>query len=80
MFKAKAKQFDNDPAVKQLLADIYKGNPEHISLLEEVKKGYTKDLATRLKEIDFNPQALGERGYQYEKLDQLAVEHILGVR
>lgn len=80
IFKAKAKRFDSDPAVQQLLADIYKGDAGHLALLEQVKKGYTKELANTIKNTEFNPQALGERGYQYEKLDQMATEHILGVR
>jgi xylose isomerase, Arthrobacter type len=80
MFKVRAKQFDADPVVQQLLSDIYRGDATHIALLDQVKKGYTKVLADEIKTIDFHPQALGERGYQYEKLDQLTIEHIMGIR
>ncbi|GCF08191.1 xylose isomerase [Dictyobacter arantiisoli] len=80
ILRDKARRFDSDPAVQELLATINGGNSEHISWLEEVHNGYSKDLANKLKAANFNPKALGERGYQYEKLDQLAIEHILGVR
>jgi xylose isomerase len=33
-----------------------------------------------LREEKFDPEALGERGLQFERLDQLAMEHLLGVR
>ena len=38
------------------------------------------DKAAALKARDFDREALGRRGYRYEKLDQLTVEIILGVR
>jgi xylose isomerase len=33
-----------------------------------------------LRAETFDPTALGERGLQFERLDQLAMEHLLGVR
>ena len=33
-----------------------------------------------LRAETFDPKALGERGLQFERLDQLAMEHLLGVR
>jgi xylose isomerase len=79
ILREKARHFDADPAVQALLATVNGGNADHISLLQDVHAGYSKDLASKLKSIDFNPTALGQRGYQYEKLDQLAIEHILGI-
>ena len=33
-----------------------------------------------LRAETYDPEALGERGMQFERLDQLAMEHLLGVR
>jgi xylose isomerase len=30
--------------------------------------------------VDFDPEVAGARGMNYERLDQLALEHILGAR
>lgn len=80
ILREKAHRFDADPEVQQLLQKINGGDSSHIELLNQVRQGYNKELATRLKETTFDATALGQRGYQYEKLDQLAIEHILGVR
>ncbi len=80
ILREKARRFDTDPEVQQLLQKINGGDSGHIELLSQVRQGYNKELATRLKETTFDTTALGQRGYQYEKLDQLAIEHILGVR
>ncbi|GHO83377.1 xylose isomerase [Dictyobacter formicarum] len=80
ILREKARRFDADPEVQQLLATINAGNADHISWLSEVRKGYSKELANKLKEATFDATALGQRGYQYEKLDQMAVEHIFGIR
>ncbi|GCE27436.1 xylose isomerase [Dictyobacter alpinus] len=80
ILREKARHFDADPEVQQLLATVNGGDADHIALLDQVRSGYSKELANKLRDTTFNPTALGERGYQYEKLDQLAIEHILGVR
>ena len=41
---------------------------------------YSAQKAAALKEQSFDRQALGARGYQYERLDQLTVELLLGMR
>lgn len=41
---------------------------------------YTAGKAAALKSRAFDRQALGARGMQYEKLDQLVNELLLGVR
>ncbi|HTI15459.1 MAG TPA: xylose isomerase [Dictyobacter sp.] len=80
ILKEKARRFDADPEVQQLLQEINGGDTEHISLLTQVRQGYSKDLASTLKNTTFDVNTLAQRGYQYEKLDQLTIEHILGVR
>ena len=42
--------------------------------------GYSKATADALKGYAFDREALGARGLGYEKLDQLTIEVILGVR
>jgi len=80
ILKAKAKRFDADPEVQQLLNEINSGDAAHASLLDEVRQGYSKELAGRIKATTFDVERLAKRGYGYEWLDQLAVEHVLGVR
>ncbi len=80
ILREKARKFDADPEVQQLLQKINGGDSAHIALLGQVRQGYSKELAKTLQETVFDATALGQRGYQYEKLDQLAIEHILGVR
>ena len=80
ILREKARHFDADPEVQQLLQVVNGGNAQHIALLDQVRKGYSKELAQQILATDFDPAALGRRGYQYEKLDQLAIDHILGVR
>ena len=42
--------------------------------------GYSKATAEALKGHHFDREALGARGLGYERLDQLTIEVILGVR
>ena len=42
--------------------------------------GYSKATANALRASTFDRKALGARGLAYERLDQLTVEVILGVR
>lgn len=77
MFKAKAKSFDTDPEVQALLQEINGTGSQYDSILSS---GYSKENVAKLKEAVFDAETLGKRGYRYEKLDQLAIEHILGVR
>ncbi|MGH2478865.1 MAG: xylose isomerase, partial [Ktedonobacteraceae bacterium] len=78
MLKAKARRFDADPEVQALLRSINSGNEEHEALLSQVHQGYKRELAQKLRETVFEVETLARRGYSYEKLDQLTIEHILG--
>ncbi len=77
MFKEKARRFNADPEIQQLLKEINSGDSRYESLLN---KGYSAEVARQLKEATFDADALGQRGYRYEKLDQLTIEIILGTR
>ena len=41
---------------------------------------YPIDVARKLATEDFAPEVLAERGYRNERLDQLVVDLILGLR
>jgi xylose isomerase len=77
VFKEKARRFNADPEIQALLAEINSGNAEHAALFSG---GYSKDAASKLKAIDFEPQTLARRGFGYEKLDQLTIDLLLGVK
>lgn len=80
MLRAKARRFDADPEVQALLTAIHSGNSEHETLLHQVHQGYSRALAQKLKDTVFEVEAIAKRGYSYEQLDQLVIEHILGIR
>lgn len=81
MLKEKAKNFDNDPAVQQVLQTVNGGDAANLALLSQIRQsGYSKELAQQIKSLTVDTDALGRRGYQYEKLDQLTIEHIFGLR
>jgi xylose isomerase len=76
ILKEKAAQFNADPDIQALLAEI---NSDDGST--DLFKGvYTPEKAAALKAASFDRVALGERGLSYERLDQMTNEILLGVR
>ncbi len=72
ILKEKAAQWNADREIQALLADINAGDQTpHI---------YSPAAAEALKAQPFDRVALGSRGLAYERLDQLTVEVLLGVR
>lgn len=76
ILKEKAQRFNQDPEIQALLAEI---NEDDGSMKPFTGK-FTPEKAQALKAYPFNRQALGARGYQYERLDQLIIDLLLGVR
>jgi xylose isomerase len=76
ILKEKARAFREDPEVQALLADYYREDPEARALLGP----YTRERAQALKRAGLPLEARRLRGYALERLDQIAVEHLLGVR
>ena len=76
ILKEKAAQFNTDKEIQEILAEI---NADDGSM-DEFKGAYTAEKAAVLKTRSFNRQTLGARGLQYEHLDQLVVEILLGIR
>jgi xylose isomerase len=73
-FAAKAREFDQDPRVVQALS--YTGVP---ALAEPTVGPYSTEAAAGLMAESFDVDALARRGFGIEKLDQLVVDHILGI-
>lgn len=76
ILKAKAEQWKQDKEIQTLLTEI-NSDQEKVSPLLGV---YSPERAASLKAKVFNREALGARGLSYERLDQLTVELLLGVR
>lgn len=77
ILKAKAERFKADPEIQALLKEIKSGNEEHAALFSG---GYSQEAVNKLRAIDFQPDTLARRGFRYERLDQLTVDLLLGVR
>jgi xylose isomerase len=76
ILKEKAERFNADAEIQGLLAEI---NADDGSM-ERFMGGYSPQKAVALKAHQFDREGLGARGMQYEKLDQLTNELLLGVR
>ena len=76
ILKEKAHQFNADPEIQGLLAEIRPQERE----LEWLMSAYNAESAKQLRAIDFKPDELGKKGLQYEKLDQLTFDILMGVR
>jgi xylose isomerase len=76
ILKEKAAQFKADPDIQALLAEIKADD----GTMDGYLGSYTAEKASALKAHAFDRVALGKRGQPYEKLDQLVIELLLGVR
>jgi len=76
ILKEKATQWNADSEIQALLAEI---NADDGST-DGFKGAYSAEKAAALKAASFDRVALGARGLAYERLDQLTVELLLGVR
>ncbi len=76
ILKEKAAQFNADLEIQALLNEINAGDGEMDSFLGS----YTPEKAAALKAQSFDRRAISSRGYKYERLDQLTIDLLLGVR
>jgi xylose isomerase len=76
ILKEKAERWNADPEIKAVLEEI---NADDGSM-DDYKGQYTSEKAAALKAASFDRIALGKKGIPYEKLDQMTVEVLLGVR
>jgi xylose isomerase len=76
ILKEKAKQWNADAEIQALVQEINAANGS----LPVYAGGYSADKAKALKDFSFDRAALGARNLGYERLDQLTVDLLLGVR
>ncbi|NRA96862.1 MAG: xylose isomerase [Planctomycetes bacterium] len=74
ILREKAKAFDADGEVQDLLKD------QESWEIDPLLQSYSRDNATKIRGLDLDPMALSRRGLGYERLDQIMIEYILGVR
>ena len=72
---ARAKSFDQDPEVKAIVAEMRDAQIDPL-----LQGGYSKQKAQALKSLPIDAAQVAKKGLRYERLDQLLVEHLLGVR
>src|SRR5215212_4090599 len=73
ILKDKARQFDDDTEIQALLAEIRNGSGETFSR-------YSAEEAKRVKELPLDRAELARKVLPYERLDQLTVDILFGVR
>jgi len=76
ILKEKAQQFNADQDIQDLLAEINADDGSY----SYAQGSYSTEVATQLKDATFDRGAIGARGLPYERLDQLLIELLLGVR
>jgi xylose isomerase len=76
MLKEKAEEWNQDSEIQDLLVEINSDREKISPLLG----AYSSERAANLKDRIFDLETLGARGLSYERLDQLTVELLLGVR
>ena len=74
ILKEKVKRFNSDAEIQGLLGHLRAKNDDRSI------GTYSSERARALKELTFDLSALRQQGYGYEKLDQLTMEILLGVR
>ncbi len=76
VLKEKAAQFNQDPEIQSILAEINADD----GTLTPLMGSYSPDKAASLKSKAFDRSAIASRGLRYERLDQLTIDLLLGVR
>jgi xylose isomerase len=76
IFKEKARQFNEDREIQALLAEIRATDPA----FEGVSLKFTKERAEQIKSMNLDRIELAKKRLPYEKLDQLVIDLLLGVR
>jgi xylose isomerase len=76
IYKEKAKRWNEDKEIQALVKEIADVPTAGLPKID----GYSKATADALKGLTVDRKALGARGLRYERLDQLTIEVLLGVR
>ena len=75
ILKEKVAQFDADPDIQSLLRDLAERGAK-----AGARYKFSKELASSIKDEQFDLPAMRDHGYAYERLDQLTMEILFGVR
>jgi xylose isomerase len=76
ILKEKAARYNQDAEIQALLAEIHADDGSQA----DVSGAFSPEKAATLKARAFDREALAARGWKYERLDQLTIELLLGVR
>jgi xylose isomerase len=76
ILKEKARQFDQDKEIQALLAEISNGSSDHVEALSP----YSRAKANQVKALALDRAELTSKSLPYERLDQLTVDILFGVR
>ncbi len=76
IYKEKARQFDEDREIQALLAEIRATDPA----FEPVPMKFTPERAEQIKARHFDRVELAKKKLAYERLDQLTIDLLLGMR
>lgn len=76
ILKEKAKRFNDDTEIQAMLAEMNTEDPQMAAVLGK----FSPTKAAALKSMPFDRTAISSRGLKYERLDQLVVDLLLGVR
>lgn len=76
MLKEKVAQFNADPEIQAILDEINADDPALAALFGK----YSSEKAEGIKALNLDRKIISERGLKYERLDQLTIELLLGMR
>jgi xylose isomerase len=76
MLKEKARRFNDDSEVQQILEEVGADDGS----TDYLKGGFSADALAQLRAADFDRVGLGAKGLPYERLDQIVIEILLGTR
>jgi len=76
ILKDKARQFNEDAEIQALLSEITAAAPEY----DDCSGSYTRAKADKIKSSALDRNELAAKKLPYERLDQLTIDIILGVR
>lgn len=79
ILKDKVARFNADPEIQGILKWLEKTKNAPIPGIGNKFK-FSKASAAKIRNYDFDIEALRSQGFQYEKLDQLTTEVLLGIR
>jgi xylose isomerase len=76
ILKEKAAQFNADKEIQAILAEVNANDGS----MDQYFGSYSPEKAKSLKAQTFGRKSISQRGLQYERLDQLTIDLLLGVR